>query len=446
MTAFRHGDASPADAAWLAGPLRATPLLEAPTAGDHVVVLAAHPDDETLGAGGLIAGASARGAEVTVVVATDGEASHPHSPTHSPQALATRRRGEVAHAMQQVAPAAGVRFLGLPDGRLSEVVETLTDQVDALAASATLVVAPWEGDRHPDHAACARAAAAAARQAGARCWQYPIWAWHWGDPETDLLPWDQTGRVELGPDEQDAKRRAVAAHVSQHSALSDHAGDEAIIGPDMVAHFMRPFETFVIAAAGDAAAPKYFDRLYAQAADPWGLGSRFYELRKRDLLLAALPRPDFARAFEPGCATGLLTEELARRCRQVVAWDVAAAAVERAGRRLAGHPGVRVERGVIPHRWPDGEFDLVVLSEVGYYCRDLDLLAERAWGSLRADGVLVACHWRHAAPDHPHDADAVHRALDRPGRRIVSHVEDDFLLDVWTATGRSVATETGVLA
>ena len=85
-----------------------------------------------------------------------------------------------------------------------------------------------------------------------------------------------------------------------------------------------------------------------------------------------------------------------------------------------------------------------MLSEVGYYARDPGLLADRAWGSLSADGVLVACHWRHPAPDHPHDAETVHRALSRPGRQIVSHVEDDFLLDVWTTTGRSVAVETGV--
>ena len=165
----------------------------------------------------------------------------------------------------------------------------------------------------------------------ARCWQYPIWVWHWGDPDAaDVLPWDETGRVELGPHEQEAKRRAIAAHVSQHRALSEQPGDEAILRPGMLAHFARPFETFVIVAGGgtDAGEPAYFDRLYAQAADPWGLGTRFYELRKRALLLAALPRAAFRRAFEPGCAIGLLTEELARRCGQVVAWDVADAAVE----------------------------------------------------------------------------------------------------------------------
>jgi hypothetical protein len=75
---------------------------------------------------------------------------------------------------------------------------------------------------------------------------------------------------------------------------------------------------------------------------------------------------------------------------------------------------VRVERGAIPDEWPEGEFDLVILSEVGYYCRDLAALAKRAWAALTDHGVLVACHWRHPAPDHPHTAAEVYAALDRP--------------------------------
>lgn len=447
MTAFRHGDVSPADTAWLAGPLRDTALVTAPSASDHVLVLAAHPDDETLGAGGLIAAANAHGARVTVVVATDGEASHPASPTHRPEALARRRRTEVAAALGRLAPNASVHFCGLPDGRLEDGADALAAEVARVATGATHVVAPWVGDRHPDHAACGRVAAAAARRVGAQCWQYPIWAWHWADP-TDpyCLPWRSIARLPLDPQQRAAKDDAIGAHASQHSPLSDRPGDEAILGADVLAHFERPFETFVVSTAPDAADPNYFERLYAGSDDPWGLGTRFYETRKRSVLLASLPRVHFERAFEPGCATGLLTQELALRCRSVLAWDVAGPAVETTARRLADVPSVRIERGAIPAQWPDGSFDLVVLSEVGYYCRDLEGLAERAWGSLTADGVLVACHWLHPAPDHPHTADEVHDALDRPGRLIARHTEDDFRLDVWSSSGRSVASETGLLA
>ena len=164
-----------------------------------------------------------------------------------------------------------------------------------------------------------------------------------------------------------------------------------------------------------AADPAYFDRLYAAADDPWGLAERFYERRKRELVLASLPRAHFRRAFEPGCATGLLTAGLAGRCDAVVAWDAAAAAVAQAARRLAGAPHVRVEVGAIPGAWPAGEFDLVVLSEVGYYVADLDALAARVDSALAGDGVVLAVHWRHAAADHPQTADDVHRVLGRVG-------------------------------
>jgi LmbE family N-acetylglucosaminyl deacetylase len=445
MTTFHHDDASPPDAAWLAGPLAETGTLQSPGHGDRLVVLAAHPDDETLGAGGLIAAAHARGASITVVVSTDGEASHPGSTTHSPADLARRRRGEVQHAVAQLAPGSAVHFLGLPDGRLAELTDALTAQVEYHAHGATHIVAPWDGDRHPDHAACARAAAQVAQQLQLTCWQYPIWAWHWGRPAAEDLPWESVRRLPLTAGELAAKQRAIGCHVSQHSPLSDRPGDEPIITAEMLAHFERPFETFVVVPVADATVPGYFDALYARSDDPWQLDVRFYEQRKRSLLLASLPRPRFSRAFEPGCATGLITAELALRCDEVVAWDVAERALEQTRHRMDGAPHVRVEAGAIPDDWPDGGFDLIVLSEVGYYCPDLDRLAKAVWTSVVTDGVVAACHWRRPAPAHPHTAEAVHEVLGRGHCAVVEHVEDDFCLQVWTRSGESVAVETGLV-
>ena len=69
----------------------------------------------------------------------------------------------------------------------------------------------------------------------------------------------------------------------------------------------------------------------------------------------------------------------------------------------------------MPGDWPDGVLDLVVLSEVGYYCGpgDLRTLVDRAAGALAEDGVLVACHWRHPVEEYPLGGDAVHAALRR---------------------------------
>jgi LmbE family N-acetylglucosaminyl deacetylase len=443
--AFDHLIAGTDEDAWvLDGPdgLDGLDRLTPPGRGARLLVLAARPDDETLGAGGLLALCARRDIPVTVVIATDGEASHPKSPTHTPMQLAEIRRAEVRAALAELHPALPATFLGLPDGELAHHPEALATMLAEHARDCTHIITPWIGDRHPDHAACA-AAAQRIRGRRTRHWQYPIWAWHWDDPAAMTLPAPVLRRLMLGPAAVAAKRRALAQHVSQTTPLSEAAGDETILPADILAHFERDFECFVIEAP--AASPEYFDDLYAHDDDPWGLAERFYERRKRDLVLAALPRERFARAFEPGCATGLLTEGLAARSDEMVAWDAAAAAVRQAAHRLRTVTGIEVGCHRIPEDWPDGWFDLVVISEVGYYCPDLDVLADRVRAGLTRDGVVVAVHWRHDAVDHPHSAEAVHAALGAGLVRTVAHVEADFLLDVWTRTGTSVAVDEGVV-
>ena len=440
MSPFDHRADGTDEARWA---LDGLPRVAAPGRGERVLVLAAHPDDETLGAGGLLAACAQRDVAVTVVVATDGEGSHPGSPTTTAAQLAARRRLEVQAAVAELVPGCAVRFLGLPDGGLDRHGAALRAQVEHLAAGCTLIVSPWTGDRHPDHEACAVVAADIAALLGLAHWQYPIWWWHWGDPD-DVGAAPQLARLDLAPPVHAAKQRALSCHVSQHAALSERAGDEAILPPGVLAHFTRPFECFVT-AAGRAQPPTVdFDDLYAQADDPWGLAGRFYEQRKRELVLAALPRPRFRRVFEPGCATGLLTERLAERADAVVAWDITDRALQQTRDRVAGR-AVTVARGHIPEDWPDGGFDLVVLCEVGYYCADLTTLAERTLAGLADDGVVLACHWRHPAAGHAQSAQAVHRVFEQRLFTVVTHIEDDFMLHVWSRTGRSVADETGVL-
>lgn len=433
---FRHDSPTTPEAAWEPF-LRDLPAQSA--SGGPLVVLAAHPDDETLGAGGLIAASARLGARVTVVVASDGEASHPQSPTRTPAALAALRRAELCAAVARLAPSANVHCLGLPDGRLDDYPESLDAALAMFVDSpAVRLVAPFRDDGHPDHDACGRAAARVAQLRGAELWEYPVWTWHRADPADDaVLPRERCRVLQLDEACLAAKRAALDEHASQHRPLSPQPGDEEILTAAMLTHFERTVECFVMPPP--AASGAYFDALYSQARDPWGLDARFYEQRKRAVLLGSLPRPRFRRAFEPGCATGALTEWLSERADEVIAWDVAGAAAEQAAARVAAHDHVHVAVGQIPAQWPSGRFDLVVLSEVGYYCEDLALLEHRVRDGLADDGVLVACHWRHPAADHPRTADEVHDALGRTLHRDVHHVEADFVLDVWSRAGRSVA-------
>ncbi|MDO9379683.1 MAG: SAM-dependent methyltransferase [Nocardioidaceae bacterium] len=181
--------------------------------------------------------------------------------------------------------------------------------------------------------------------------------------------------------------------------------------------------------------PDYFDRVYADAADPWRLASSAYEHRKYAATLAALDRDRYGRVFEPGCSVGVLTAMLAERTDDLVAWDRSAVAVEQARVRA---PGATVSVGVVPGEWPSGRFDLVVLSELVYY---LDHHArarvlEQLVGCLAEGGEVLAVHWVHPFEEAETDGPTVHRELRAvAGLEPVVHRDDpDYELDLLRLT------------
>lgn len=190
-----------------------------------------------------------------------------------------------------------------------------------------------------------------------------------------------------------------------------------------------------------------FDELYARHEDPWGYTNRWYEQRKRALTLASLSERQYDSVLEIGASIGVLAEALAGRAERLLAIDVATAAVERARRRLAPLEHVRVEHHDIIHGIPGGPFDLIVLSEVGYYL-GRDALVSVLQGirkSLTARGELVTVHWRHPIEGLELDGDAVHAAVAGLGLyRLARHEEEDLLLEVHACDGRSVAQRTGL--
>ena len=209
----------------------------------RLVVVAAHPDDESLGAGGLIATAHEAGLFVYVVLLTAGE-SYPHQRLGR-HALATLRLSEVQSAIGFLAPDAPVVFLGASDGEVaryeSEVAASLTDLIGD--GSRTLVVAPWRHDGNDDHDAAGRAAADAAKLSGARLVEYPLWAWYRLRPPE--APWPQMRRVDLKGRVREAKEQAIAAHVSQVRAHPDDRST-ARLSQRVLAHYAGPVEHFVV--------------------------------------------------------------------------------------------------------------------------------------------------------------------------------------------------------
>ena len=435
-TGFDHAVAGTPRATWTGSEAwRRVPVWTPPDGPASLLVVAAHPDDESLGAGGAIARLASSGWQVDVVVATDGEGSHPDSPTFGPEELATRRRREADDAIARLGPDIRVHHLGLPDGRLAtcedELVERLVDLIGEEGAQYTLL-APWRQDPHADHRAAGRAARQAAHRTDSQLLEYPIWAWHQLLPKD--VPWERALRLELDDDERHRKADAIAAHTSQVQPLSDDPRDGAVVTPDMLTHFDGTEEVYLATESGPPPTP--FEDLHTRLADPWQVDDSWYERRKRAVLLGALPDAGYPTALEIGCSVGALTQDLAGRCEQITAVDLSPAAVARARHRLVGFDWVTVERRTVPDELPVGPFDLVVLSEVGYFLSPRELATTiAALEPTRRSGTVVACHWLHPVRGWPLDGPGVHRRLREAwGRPVVRHLERDFVLEVWQGT------------
>ncbi len=145
----------------------------------------------------------------------------------------------------------------------------------------------------------------------------------------------------------------------------------------------------------DTIALTHFEDLYAARPDPWRLASSDYEQAKYAATLAALPRPHYAHGLEIGCAIGILTRQLGNRCADLLAIEPVDSALSEARRRNATSPWIRFASMFVPGQWPEGAFDLIVLSEVIDYLGEADVvtLARKVSASLMPNGDTIMVHW-----------------------------------------------------
>jgi LmbE family N-acetylglucosaminyl deacetylase len=223
--------------------------IEAISGRGRILILAPHPDDESLGCGGLIAACCAADRPPFVLVLTDGTGSHPRSRLYPAARLKDTRQMEARRAMAilGLGPSRSA-FLDLPDTAAPHDGAALERAVAAIAARAraigcTTIAAPWQHDPHCDHLAAHRMAEAAAAQLGLRHIAYPVWGW--------ILPADDTLDVVVAGGRLDierhlsAKRRAIAAHESQHGALITDDPTGFQLPRHLLAAFDEPFEVFL---------------------------------------------------------------------------------------------------------------------------------------------------------------------------------------------------------
>jgi LmbE family N-acetylglucosaminyl deacetylase len=225
--------------------------LEEVAGSGTCLVLAPHPDDESLGCGGLIAACCAAGRPPAVAILTDGSGSHPGSHSYPPGRLAALRKAEVTQAVGYLGMSVErLVFLGECDTkapRKGAAFDRVSRHLAAWLAAfdCTTIFVPWRQDPHCDHQAAAFIGEAAAAFANVRLLEYPVWGW-------TLLP-DTTV-----PDQQvcgwrldiaaclPAKRRAIAAHASQYGALiqDDPAGFQ--LPANLLSVLDQPWETFLL--------------------------------------------------------------------------------------------------------------------------------------------------------------------------------------------------------
>jgi LmbE family N-acetylglucosaminyl deacetylase len=215
------------------------------------VVLSPHPDDESLGAGGLIALARRNHQDITVILVTDGSGSHPGSLIYPRDRLVATRRSEFEEAGRILGLIPNcLHELGFVDAKspiegpeFEEAANTVCEIVRKTGAQSLFVT--WRHDPHSDHvAAAALAAEVLRRYPYLKLWAYPIWGWHLAPNTT--IPAAAPRGLRLAIDEvQTQKRAAIQAHASQVTDLISDDPKGFRFTVETLAPFLGAYEYFI---------------------------------------------------------------------------------------------------------------------------------------------------------------------------------------------------------
>jgi len=219
----------------------------------RVLVVAPHPDDESLGCGGLIASLGELGRTILVIFVTDGSASHRASRLWSHDRVATVRKEEATEALRRLGLVrAGRIFLDLQDANMplpgSSSWRNAVSQVKEVLSrfQSDLLILPWRRDPHCDHRASWLLMQDALREAQQRprCLEYAVWL-------------DELGAADDWPQHEEAepidfdvvstrcrKRHAIAAHRSQTTDLVSDDPQGFRLSDATIERLMGPLERY----------------------------------------------------------------------------------------------------------------------------------------------------------------------------------------------------------
>jgi LmbE family N-acetylglucosaminyl deacetylase len=214
-------------------------------AASPVLVVAPHPDDETLGCGGAIALLRTLDCDVHVLIVSDGTLSHPNSKKFPAPALKALRESETLAALNLLGvERTSVTFLGLQDGSVptayTNAVATCRDYLAQLMPQTIFI--PWRRDPHPDHRATWNLIHNALKLNKTRVIEYPIWDWdekQRGD-FVDIECW----RLDISK-VMELKQQAISAYRSQTTNLIDDDPEAFTLTPEMLSNFTHPWEMYL---------------------------------------------------------------------------------------------------------------------------------------------------------------------------------------------------------
>lgn len=213
-------------------------------ASQRAVIIAPHPDDEVLMAGGLLQALAESRIPVALVAVTDGDASHPRSRRFGPRKLCRIRAAETQHALTTlgVGEIVPVR-LHLSDRRISVQEPRLRRILRDFLQRGDIAITTWRHDGHADHDACGRATASVSGELGIACLEVPVWSWQWRVPGDRRIPWAKATALALSSAQRSVKVAALSRFKSQTSR-DRTSGDAPVLNARMLRHFDRPFEVF----------------------------------------------------------------------------------------------------------------------------------------------------------------------------------------------------------
>lgn len=252
------------------------------------------------------------------MLCTDGEAAAGLGSVDSMRAIGNRRHAEAVAAAAALATDSPVEmcFLELPDGALDGRTVELEAALAPLLADADLIVAPWPGDGHPDHAAAGPGGTPHLRRDTAA--RVPGVGVALGNP----------GRPGPGQPGTRAAQSVCAARQGDRDpdlclAAQRRRPDPHSRGPGALPTRSRAWSSppSPNTTARRPASSAFFEALHrtTPGGDPWDFARSETEQLRFDQIVDRLGGSRFRSGLELGCSTGQLTRRLARHTDRLLA-------------------------------------------------------------------------------------------------------------------------------